>query len=52
MLSQQLSSRPHAKDKHGWAASMTLQEIHGGMKQVEQGTMDMTQSKSFKWKDQ
>jgi hypothetical protein len=21
------SSRPHAKDKHGWAASMTLQEF-------------------------
>jgi hypothetical protein len=28
---QSLSSRPHAKDKHGWAESMTLQEIHGGM---------------------
>jgi hypothetical protein len=28
---QQLSSRPHAKDKHGWEASITLQEIHGGM---------------------
>jgi hypothetical protein len=28
---QQLSSRPHAKDKHGWAASITLQEIHGDM---------------------
>jgi hypothetical protein len=27
----QLSSKPHAKDKHGWAASMTLQEFHGGM---------------------
>jgi hypothetical protein len=24
---QQLSSRPHAKDKHGWAASIVLQEI-------------------------
>jgi hypothetical protein len=31
MPSQQLSSRPHAKDKHGWAASMTLQKIHGSM---------------------
>jgi hypothetical protein len=31
MPSQQLSSRPHAKDKHGWAASIALQEIHGGM---------------------
>jgi hypothetical protein len=31
MPSQQLSSRPHAKDKHGCAASITLQEIHGGM---------------------
>jgi hypothetical protein len=28
---QQLSSRPHAKDKHGRAASITLQEIQGGM---------------------
>jgi hypothetical protein len=28
MLFHQLSSRPHAKDKHGWAASITLQEIH------------------------
>jgi hypothetical protein len=28
---QQLSSVPHAKDKHGWAASIALQEIHGGM---------------------
>jgi hypothetical protein len=47
---QHLSSRPHAKDKHGWTASMTLQEIY--VKQVEQGSMDMTQSKSIKWKDQ
>jgi hypothetical protein len=31
MPSQQLSSRPHAKDKHGWAASIALQEIYGGM---------------------
>jgi hypothetical protein len=31
MDAQQLSSRPHAKDKHGLAASMTLHEIHGGM---------------------
>jgi hypothetical protein len=28
---QQLSSRPHAKDKHGGAASIVFQEIHGGM---------------------
>jgi hypothetical protein len=31
MPSQQISSRSHAKDKHEWAASITLQEIHGGM---------------------
>jgi hypothetical protein len=29
--SQEISSRPHAKDKHGWAASIALQEIHGCM---------------------
>jgi hypothetical protein len=28
---QELSSRPHAKEKHGWEASIILQEIHGGM---------------------
>jgi hypothetical protein len=28
---QQLSSIPHAKDKHGWAPSITLKEIHGDM---------------------
>jgi hypothetical protein len=28
---QQLSSIPHAKDKHGWAPRITLQEIHGDM---------------------
>jgi hypothetical protein len=28
---QQLSSRPHAKDKHGWDTSIALHEIHGGM---------------------
>jgi hypothetical protein len=27
---QQLSSRPHVKDKHGWAASIALQENHKG----------------------
>jgi hypothetical protein len=27
MLFHQLSSRPHAKDKHGWAASITLQKF-------------------------
>jgi hypothetical protein len=31
MLFQQLSSRPHAKDKHGWVASLVLHKIHGGM---------------------
>jgi hypothetical protein len=31
MLFQQLSSRPHAKDKHGVAASIVLQGIRGGM---------------------
>jgi hypothetical protein len=39
MLFHQLSSRSHAKDKHGWAASITLQGIHGDM-----CSMDMTQS--------
>jgi hypothetical protein len=28
---QQLSSRPHAKDKHVGEASIALQEIHGDM---------------------
>jgi hypothetical protein len=28
---KQLSSRPRAKEKHGWAASIALQEIHGVM---------------------
>jgi hypothetical protein len=28
---QQLSSKPHAKDTHGWEESIALQEIHGGM---------------------
>jgi hypothetical protein len=27
MLFQQLSSKPHAKDKQGWAASLVLQKI-------------------------
>jgi hypothetical protein len=31
MLFQQLSSRPHAKDKHRWAESLVLQKIYGGM---------------------
>jgi hypothetical protein len=31
MPSKQPSSRPHAKDKHGWEASIALREIHGGM---------------------
>jgi hypothetical protein len=31
MVFQQLSSRPHTKDKHGWAASLVLQKIHRGM---------------------
>jgi hypothetical protein len=28
---QKLSSMSHAKDKHGWAESIALQEIYGGM---------------------
>jgi hypothetical protein len=31
ILSQQLSSRPHAKDKHGWVASVVLKENLGGI---------------------
>jgi hypothetical protein len=31
MSFQQLSSITHAKNKHGWAESIALQEIHGGM---------------------
>jgi hypothetical protein len=46
---QQLSSRPHAKDKHGWAASI----FEGNSWwHVKQGSMDVTQSKGIKWKDQ
>jgi hypothetical protein len=31
MLFQQLSSKPHAKDKHGRATRLVLQKNHGGM---------------------
>jgi hypothetical protein len=41
---KQLSSRPHEKDKNGWAASIAGNSWWH-VKQVEQGSMDMTQSK-------
>jgi hypothetical protein len=31
MLFQQLSSKPHAKDKYGRAEGLVLQKNHGGM---------------------
>jgi hypothetical protein len=44
MLFHQLSSRPHAKYKHGRAASITLQEIHGDMRSKWKASRDKTQS--------
>jgi hypothetical protein len=50
MLFQQLSSKSHAKDKHGRAARPYFAEK--SLRHVKQRSMDMTQSTDIKWKDQ
>jgi hypothetical protein len=50
MLFQQLSSKTHAKDKHGRAARPCFAEK--SWRHVRQRSMGMTQSKGIKWKDQ
>jgi hypothetical protein len=50
MLFQQLSSKPHAKDKHGRATRPCF--AGKSWRHVKQRNMDMTQSKDIKWKDQ
>jgi hypothetical protein len=48
---QKLSSMSHAKDKHGGGGSKHC--FAGNLWwNVKQGSMDMTQSKGIKWKDQ
>jgi hypothetical protein len=50
MLFQQLSSKPHAKEKHGREARPCFAEK--SWRHVKQRSMDMTQSKDIKWKYQ
>jgi hypothetical protein len=50
MLFHQLSSKPYAKDKHGRVERPCFAEK--SWRHVKQWSMDMTQSKFIKWKDQ
>jgi hypothetical protein len=50
MLFEQLLSKPHAKNKHERAARPCF--VEKSWRHVRQSSMDMTQSKDIKWKDQ
>jgi hypothetical protein len=42
--------KPHAKDKHGGQLSLGFAGI--SWMHVRQGSMEVTQSENFKWKEQ
>jgi hypothetical protein len=50
MLFQHLLTKPHAKDKHGRAARPCF--AGKSWRHVRQRSMNMTQRKYIKWKDQ